>query len=116
MGWKDLHWEKIPGQSDKDVLKKQLEEANKDDIPVRLVRARQKDGKEGMYFEWFVKKRDCDIEGCTSKASNITMHIDNTTYYTLAMCSYHYEDFQSQEGLEKPFNMKDTVYVKQKYN
>jgi hypothetical protein len=31
-----MHWEKIPGQFDKDVLRKQLEEATKEDIPVRL--------------------------------------------------------------------------------
>jgi hypothetical protein len=83
-------------------------------LSVRLVRARQNDGREGMYFEWFVKKRDCDIEGCNSKAFNITMHIDS--YYTLSMCAYRYEDFHSEKGLDKPFNMKDTVRVKQKYN
>jgi hypothetical protein len=114
MGWKDLHWEKIPGQSDEAVLKKQLEEAEKQDIPVRLMRVRKKDRKEVMYFEWFVKRRDCDIRDCTSKASYITAHIDNTTYYTLAMCSYHYEDFHSEEGLDKPFIMKDNVYAKYK--
>jgi hypothetical protein len=29
MSWKSMHWEKIPGQSDEAVLKKQLEEAEK---------------------------------------------------------------------------------------
>jgi hypothetical protein len=29
MGWKDMYWEEIPGQRDKDILKKQLEEAKK---------------------------------------------------------------------------------------
>ena len=57
MGWKDLHWEKIPGQSDKDVFKKQLEEANKHDIPVRAVRLRRKDRKEVLYFEQLFKQR-----------------------------------------------------------
>ncbi|HET6800503.1 MAG TPA: hypothetical protein VFH25_08075 [Nitrososphaeraceae archaeon] len=36
MGWSQMHWEKIPGQRDKEVLRKQLEDATKEDIPVRL--------------------------------------------------------------------------------
>ena len=50
------------------------------------VRARQKDRKEVRYLEWFVKKRDCDIKGCTSKASNITTHIDDT-HITQLLCA-----------------------------
>jgi hypothetical protein len=112
MGWKDLHWEKIPGQTDEAGLKKQLEEAEKQNISVQLMRARKKDGREVMYFEWFVKRREFDIRDCTRKASYITVHIDNTTYYTLAMCSNHYEEFHSEEGLDKPFIMKDNIDVK----
>ena len=56
-----MHWEKIPGQLDKDILKKQLEEATKEDIPVRLMRVRrEEDGnKESIFYEWFVKPSDC---------------------------------------------------------
>lgn len=72
MGWNDMHWEKIPGQLDKDVLKRQLDEATKEDIPVRLMRVRRKeDGKEYMFYEWFVKPSDCVIKGCTSKGKKI---------------------------------------------
>jgi hypothetical protein len=38
------------------------------------------------------------------------------TYTDFAMCDYHYDDFNSEEGLDKPFNMKDNVYSKYKYN
>jgi hypothetical protein len=48
IGWKDMHWEKIPGQLDKDILNRQLEEATRNDIPVRLMRVkREAGGKEG---------------------------------------------------------------------
>jgi hypothetical protein len=53
----------------REVWRKQVEEANKQDIPIRLVRTRQKDGKEVEYLEKSVKARDCDVEGCTSNAS-----------------------------------------------
>jgi hypothetical protein len=55
MGWKDMHWEKIPIIiNGKNVMKEQLDDCNKLDIPIRLVRARQKDGKEVLYWEKFV--------------------------------------------------------------
>jgi hypothetical protein len=55
MGWKNMHWEKVPIIiGGKDVLKEQLAEANRQDIPLRLVRLRQKDGKEVLYWEKFV--------------------------------------------------------------
>jgi hypothetical protein len=55
MGWKNMHWEKVPIMiGGKDVLKEQLAEANRQDIPLRLVRLRQKDGKEVLYWEKFV--------------------------------------------------------------
>jgi hypothetical protein len=70
MSWKDMHWEKILlSVAGREVWRKQVEEAHKQDIPFRLVRARQKDGKEVEYFEKFVKARDCDVKGCASKAS-----------------------------------------------
>jgi hypothetical protein len=53
MSWKDKHWEKIPlSIAGREVWRKQVEEAHKQHIAVRLVRARQKDGKEVcfMYF------------------------------------------------------------------
>ncbi len=40
----------------REVWRKQVEEANKQDIHVRLVRARQKDGKEVEYLERFIKQ------------------------------------------------------------
>jgi hypothetical protein len=51
-----MHWEKIPWKiNGKDVLKEQLDEANRQDIPLRLVRLKQKDGKEVLYWEKFVR-------------------------------------------------------------
>ncbi len=70
MSWKSMHWEKIPWSiAGREVWRKQVEEANKQDTPVQLVRARQKDGKEVEYLEKFVTATDCDVEGCTSKVS-----------------------------------------------
>jgi hypothetical protein len=40
-----MHWEKVPKIGGKDVLKEQLAEANKQDLSLRLVRLKQKDGK-----------------------------------------------------------------------
>jgi hypothetical protein len=46
-----MHWEKIPlSLGGKDVLKEQIDNLD-NDIPVRLVRFRQKDGKELLYCE-----------------------------------------------------------------
>jgi hypothetical protein len=62
---------------------------------------RKADGKEYMYYEWFVKPRDCVIKGCTSRGKNVTAHVDKTTYYNLAFCNFHYDLFyHSEEGLD----------------
>jgi hypothetical protein len=38
MSWKNMHWERIPWSvAGKEVWNKQVEEAKKQDIPVRLV-------------------------------------------------------------------------------
>lgn len=43
-----MHWEKIHLIiGSKNVMKEQFEDLNKQDIPVRLARFRQKNGKEG---------------------------------------------------------------------
>jgi len=54
--WKDMRWEEVPIMiGGKNVLKEQLDELNKNDVPIRLVRARQKDGKEVLYYEKLVR-------------------------------------------------------------
>jgi hypothetical protein len=54
--WKDMHWEKVSIMiGGKNVLKEQLDELNRHDISIRLVRARQKDGKEVLYYEKLVR-------------------------------------------------------------
>lgn len=88
MGWaNDMHWEQIPGQLDKDILNRQLDEATREDIPVRCMQVRRnEDGKEKIFYEWFVKPSDCVIKGRTTKARKIMTHINNikNTYYNLA--------------------------------
>jgi hypothetical protein len=50
-----MHWEKIPIIiGGKDVLKEELAKANKQDIPLRIIRFRQHDGKEVLYWEKLV--------------------------------------------------------------
>jgi hypothetical protein len=113
MSWKSMHWEKIPWSvAGREVWRKQVEEANKQDIPVRLVRARQKDGKEVEYFEKFVKARDCDVEDCTSKASEIIASPSRDYYKELALCSYHHHDFMYGKDPEVTLNMKENVYAR----
>jgi hypothetical protein len=49
-----VHWEKIPLEiGGKNVLREEIDKLGKD-IPVRFVRARQKDGKEIIYCEKLV--------------------------------------------------------------
>jgi hypothetical protein len=113
MSWKSIHWEKIPWSvAGREVWKTQIEEANKQDIPVRLVRARQKDGKEVDYLERFVKAKECDVEGCTSKASDTFASPSDDHYIQLALCSYHYHDFMYGEDPDVTLNLKDDVYAK----
>jgi hypothetical protein len=50
MGWNQMHWEKIPGQLDKDILKRQLDEATKEDIPIRCMRIRRKEDGRNTCF------------------------------------------------------------------
>jgi hypothetical protein len=109
-----MHWEKIPWSvAGREVWRKQVEEANKQDIPVQLVRLRQKDGKEVEYFEKFVKARDCDVESCASKASEtITSPSSDHYYMELALCSYHYHDFMYGKDPEVTLNFKNNVYAK----
>jgi hypothetical protein len=65
-----MHWEKIPRLvAGREVWRKQIEEAHRRNIPVRLVRARQKNGKQVLYWERFVTARDCDVKDCTSKVT-----------------------------------------------
>jgi hypothetical protein len=52
-----------------------------------------------------MEERDCDIEGCHSKAPNIIMSQTEIDHATIAMCSFLYKDFYSEESLDKPFNM-----------
>jgi hypothetical protein len=113
MSWKSMHWEKVPWSiSGRDVWRKQVEEAHKNDIPVRLVRARQKDGKEVEYLERFVKARDCDVEDCTTKASETITSPSPEHYMELALCSYHYDDFMYGKDPEVTLNLKENVYAK----
>ena len=50
-----MHWEKVPITiGGKDVLKEELAEANKQDVPLRIVRLKQRDGKEVLYWEKLV--------------------------------------------------------------
>ena len=50
-----MHWEKVPIIiGGKEVLKEELAEANRQDIPLRAVRFRQRDGKEVLYWEKLV--------------------------------------------------------------
>jgi hypothetical protein len=80
MGWKNMHWEKVPMYIDgKRVIEDQLDELARQDIPVRLVRARQKDGKEVLYYQKLVSDetttgRDCDIEGVIVKLPKLLLH------------------------------------------
>jgi hypothetical protein len=49
-----MHWEKIPLDTvGKNVSKEEIDKLDKD-IPVRMVRLRQKDGKEIYYCEKLV--------------------------------------------------------------
>jgi hypothetical protein len=79
-----------------------------------LVRARKKDGKQVLYYEWFVRERDCDIKNCSYKASNVLVSHTSESYTEIAMCDHHYDDLNSEEGLDKPFIMKDNIDVKSK--
>ena len=113
MSWKSMHWEKIPWSiAGREVWRKQVEEATKQDIPVRLVRARQKDGKEVGYWEKFVAAKDCDVKDCTSKSSNIITTSSKDHYTEIAMCSYHYHEYEYGEEPELTLDMKDNVYAK----
>jgi hypothetical protein len=113
MSWKTMHWEKIPRLvAGREVWRKQVEEAHRQNIPVRLVRARLKGGKEVEYFEKFVPARDCDVEGCTSKASDTFTSCNDNDYTEIAMCSYHYHDSMYGKDPEVTLNMKDNVYPK----
>jgi hypothetical protein len=108
-----MHWEKIPWSvADREVWRKQVEEANKQDIPVRLVRLRQKDGKEVEYLEKFVPARDCDVKDCDSKASETIASPSSDHYMEIALCSYHYRGFMYGKDPEVTLNMKDSVYAK----
>jgi hypothetical protein len=50
-----MHWEKIPLYIvDKSVIKEQLDDLARMDVPVRLVRSRQKGGKEVLYWQKLV--------------------------------------------------------------
>jgi hypothetical protein len=59
------------------------------------------------------KERDCDIDGYTSKTTNTITLQKSTTYYTIAMRSFHYGDFYA-EGLSKQYNLKDNVFEQHK--
>jgi hypothetical protein len=62
------------------------------------------------------QKEVCDIQGCNNKAETVVVLYVPDSYTEIAMCSYHYKDFKSEEGLDKPFNMKDDVIAKYKHN
>jgi hypothetical protein len=50
-----MHWEKVPIIiGGKEVLKEELAEANRQDIPLRIVRCKKLDGKEVVYWEKLV--------------------------------------------------------------
>jgi hypothetical protein len=52
-----MHWEKIPLETgDKNILKEEIDKLDKD-IPLRMVRLRQKDGKEIFYCEKLVSSK-----------------------------------------------------------
>lgn len=59
--------------------------------------------------------RDCDIEGCNRKAAEIIPMQNEKEFFTIAMCSFHYEDYRSYASLDKPFNLKG-VPVQEKHN
>ena len=61
--------------------------------PVRLVRLRQKDGKEVEYWEKLVVARDCDVEGCNRKASDTIASPASDNYTEIAMCSNHHDEY-----------------------
>ena len=64
-----------------------------------------------------LKVRECDIEGCNRKAAVIiAMEMENEKeFFTIAMCSFHYEDYSSYASLDKSFDLKG-VPVQEKYN
>ena len=113
MSWKSMHWEKIPRLvADREVWRNKIEEAHRQNIPVRLVRLRQKDRKEVLYWQRFVPARDCDVKGCNSKASENIASPSDDHYMELALCSYHYNDFMYGKDPEVTLNLKDNVYAK----
>jgi hypothetical protein len=113
MSWKSMHWEKIPWSvAGREAWRTQVEEANKQDIPVRLMRVRQKDGKEVQYFEKFVKARDCDVKDCTSKASESFVSPSDDHYMEIALCSYHYHDFMYGKDPEVTLNFEENIHAK----
>jgi hypothetical protein len=61
----------------------------------------------------------CDIEGCNDEATEIitveSEDKNNDEFFQVAMCSFHYRDYRSDEGLGKPFNLKGVV-VQHRYN
>lgn len=63
-----------------------------------------------------MQEKECDIKGCNSQATNIITSQNSTTYYTVAMHSFPYQDFKSEESLDKTFNLKGDVYVHCKDN
>ena len=73
-------------------------------------------------------ERICDIKDCQSKATGYikfpvpplpqgaerqrkTKDYEIKEYVLVAMCPHHYRDMMSEEGLNKPFDMKDNVYA-----
>jgi arabinogalactan endo-1,4-beta-galactosidase len=61
------------------------------------------------------KERDCDIEGCNNKATDIITSQSKTTY-CIVMCSFHYRDFYAEESVGKHFNLKDNVFEQHKHS